>query len=84
MHIFVTFNFIHIFMNFKLHSKDEFSKASGFTNDHGLNPIFMPVVSGTVKAVLEEFLKCFRIRITFILDQVLIYLKSPGLTIFHE
>ena len=46
-------------MNFKLHSKDEFSKARAGTlqTDHGeiLTPIFMPVgTAGTVKAVSQE------------------------------
>ena len=75
-------------MNFKLHSKDEFSKARAGTlqTDHGeiLTPIFMPVgTAGTVKAVSQEEL--FKnIKAEIILGNTYHLYLRPGIDLLEK
>ena len=75
-------------MNFKLHSKDEFSKARAGTlqTDHGeiLTPIFMPVgTAGTVKAVSQEELSK-NIKAEIILGNTYHLYLRPGIDLLEK
>ena len=75
-------------MNFKLHSKDEFSKASAGTlqTDHGeiLTPIFMPVgTAGTVKAVSQEELSK-NVKAEIILGNTYHLYLRPGIDLLEK
>ena len=75
-------------MNFKLHSKDEFSKARAGTlqTDHGeiLTPIFMPVgTAGTVKAVSQEELSK-NIKAEIILGNTYHLYLRPGIDLLER
>ena len=75
-------------MNFKLHSKDEFSKARAGTlqTDHGeiLTPIFMPVgTAGTVKAVSQEELSK-NVKAEIILGNTYHLYLRPGIDLLEK
>ena len=75
-------------MNFKLHSKDEFSKAraGNLQTDHGeiLTPIFMPVgTAGTVKAVSQEELSK-NIKAEIILGNTYHLYLRPGIDLLEK
>ena len=75
-------------MNFKLHSKDEFSKARAGTlqTDHGeiLTPIFMPVgTAGTVKAVSQEELSR-NVKAEIILGNTYHLYLRPGIDLLEK
>ena len=75
-------------MNFKLHSKDEFSKARASTlqTDHGeiLTPIFMPVgTAGTVKAVSQEELSK-NVKAEIILGNTYHLYLRPGIDLLEK
>ena len=75
-------------MNFKLHSKDEFSKARAGTlkTDHGeiLTPIFMPVgTAGTVKAVSQEELTT-NVKAEIILGNTYHLYLRPGIDLLEK
>ncbi|MED6302204.1 MAG: tRNA-guanine transglycosylase, partial [Bacteroidota bacterium] len=75
-------------MNFKLHSKDEFSKARAgiLQTDHGeiLTPIFMPVgTAGTVKAVSQEELSK-NIKAEIILGNTYHLYLRPGIDLLEK
>ena len=75
-------------MNFKLHSKDEFSKARAGTlqTDHGeiLTPIFMPVgTAGTVKAVSQEELSK-NVKAEIILGNTYHLYLRPGINLLEK
>ena len=75
-------------MNFKLYSKDEFSKARAGTlqTDHGeiLTPIFMPVgTAGTVKAVSQEELSK-NIKAEIILGNTYHLYLRPGIDLLEK
>ena len=75
-------------MNFKLHSKDEFSKARAGTlqTDHGeiLTPIFMPVgTAGTVKAVSQEALSK-NVKAEIILGNTYHLYLRPGIDLLEK
>ena len=75
-------------MNFKLHSKDEFSKARAGTlqTDHGeiLTPIFMPVgTAGTVKAVSQEELTK-NVKAEIILGNTYHLYLRPGIDLLEK
>ena len=75
-------------MNFKLHSKDEFSKARAGTlqTDHGeiLTPIFMPVgTAGTVKAVSQEELSN-NVKAEIILGNTYHLYLRPGIDLLEK
>ena len=75
-------------MNFKLHSKDEFSKARAGTlqTDHGeiLTPIFMTVgTAGTVKAVSQEELSK-NIKAEIILGYTYHLYLRPGIDLLEK
>ena len=75
-------------MNFKLHSKDEFSKARAGTlqTNHGeiLTPIFMPVgTAGTVKAVSQEELSK-NVKAEIILGNTYHLYLRPGIDLLEK
>ena len=75
-------------MNFKVHSKDEFSKprAGTLQTDHGeiLTPIFMPVgTAGTVKAVSQEELSK-NIKAEIILGNTYHLYLRPGIDLLEK
>ena len=75
-------------MNFKLHSKDEFSKAraGNLQTDHGeiLTPIFMPVgTAGTVKAVSQEELSK-NVKAEIILGNTYHLYLRPGIDLLEK
>ena len=75
-------------MNFKLHYKDEFSKARAGTlqTDHGeiLTPIFMPVgTAGTVKAVSQEELSR-NVKAEIILGNTYHLYLRPGIDLLEK
>ena len=75
-------------MNFKLHSKDEFSKARAgiLQTDHGeiLTPIFMPVgTAGTVKAVSQEELSK-NVKAEIILGNTYHLYLRPGIDLLEK
>ena len=75
-------------MNFKLHSKDEFSKAraGSLQTDHGeiLTPIFMPVgTAGTVKAVSQEELSK-NVKAEIILGNTYHLYLRPGIDLLEK
>ena len=75
-------------MNFKLHYKDEFSKAraGNLQTDHGeiLTPIFMPVgTAGTVKAVSQEELSK-NIKAEIILGNTYHLYLRPGIDLLEK
>ena len=75
-------------MNFKLHFKDEFSKARAGTlqTDHGeiLTPIFMPVgTAGTVKAVSQEELSK-NVKAEIILGNTYHLCLRPGIGLLEK
>ena len=75
-------------MNFKLYSKDEFSKARAGTlqTDHGeiLTPIFMPVgTAGTVKAVSQEELSK-NVKAEIILGNTYHLYLRPGIDLLEK
>ena len=75
-------------MNFKLHFKDEFSKARAGTlqTDHGeiLTPIFMPVgTAGTVKAVSQEELSK-NVKAEIILGNTYHLYLRPGIDLLEK
>ena len=75
-------------MNFKLHTKDEFSKArsGSLQTDHGeiLTPIFMPVgTAGTVKAVSQEELSS-NVKAEIILGNTYHLYLRPGIDLLEK
>ena len=75
-------------MNFKLHSKDEFSKAraGNLQTDHGeiLTPIFMPVgTAGTVNAVTQEELSK-NVKAEIILGNTYHLYLRPGIDLLEK
>ncbi len=75
-------------MNFKLHSKDEFSNArtGSIQTDHGeiLTPIFMPVgTAGTVKSVSQEDL-IKNVKAEIILGNTYHLYLRPGIDLLEK